>query len=124
MCQNQSSLFISQKLQLPLGLSILLYLFLQPWSCPSICILPPPNCSQYVTDSSQKTPICQRHGKSQSLHVYVHCTGYLFISMYTQEGKLVRISILQIIMQFYAEYRILRGKKKRKNIDMVDTQGA
>ena len=45
-----------------------------------------------------------------TFHIYV-CT---------QEGKLVRMCILQIIMQFYAEYRML----SEKNIDMVDTQGA
>ena len=49
-----------------------------------------------------------------TFHIYV-CT---------QEGKLVRMCILQIIMQFYAEYRMLSEKKKKKNIDMVDTQGA
>ena len=31
MCQNQRPLFISQKLQVPLGVSIILYLFIQPW---------------------------------------------------------------------------------------------
>ena len=77
---------------------------------------PPILCAQYVSDSSKKTPICQRHGKSQSLHV---CTMFrlpFHIYLCTQEGKLVRISILQIIMQFYAEYRMLSEKKEKKTL--------